>query len=77
MNGLIYHELGHVNQKQRYFGDWILYNNHLDVGYYLGAKLIQHISKYGEFDKLISFGIEEVKYYYQTFVEEEIVVLLN
>lgn len=57
------------NQNQRYFGDWVLYNNYSDAGYYLGAKLIQHICEYIDFNEVISFCIEEVKYYYKSFVE--------
>ncbi len=59
------------HQNQRYFGDWILYNKHSDAGYYLGAKLIQHICKHVEFEKVILFGLDEVKYYYKAFVNQE------
>jgi hypothetical protein len=57
------------NQNQRYFGDWVLYNNYSDAGYYLGAKLIQFICKYIDFNEVISFSIDEVKHYYQSFIE--------
>jgi coproporphyrinogen III oxidase-like Fe-S oxidoreductase len=57
------------NQNKRYFGDWVLYNNHSDAGYYLGAKLIQFICKYIDFNEVISFSIDEVKHYYQSLIE--------
>lgn len=58
-------------QNQRYFGDWILYNDYSDAGYYLGAKLIQHICEHVEFEKVILFGIDGVKYYYKLFDNDE------
>lgn len=62
------------DQNQRYFGDWVFYDKHFDAGYYLGAKLILFICEFIEFDKVISFGIEEVKSFFHSFVENEIVV---
>lgn len=64
-------------QNQRYFGDWILYNDYSDAGYYLGAKLIQHICEHIEFEKVVLFGIDEVKYHYKSFIDDEYVVQLT
>ncbi|MFA6648949.1 MAG: hypothetical protein WCS48_02530 [Candidatus Izemoplasmatales bacterium] len=57
------------DQNQRYFGDWVLYNSYSDAGYYLGAKLIQYIRKYIDFNEIISFSINEVKYFFQSFLK--------
>ena len=47
--------------NQRYFGDWVYYHNHSDVGYYLGTKFIQYICKQYVFDEILSFNIDIVE----------------
>lgn len=55
--------------NQSYFGDWVRYKGHSDVGYYLGAKFIHYIMKDNEFDDVLSWNIEEVKKAYQEFLK--------
>lgn len=50
---------------QRYFGDWVDYCERSDVGYFLGAKFVQHLCGKYDFDQLIQKGIEEI---YQEFI---------
>lgn len=54
--------------NQRYFGDWVYYHNHPDVGYYLGTKFIQYICKQYVFDDILSFDIIIVEQLWQDFI---------
>ena len=56
-------------ENQRYFGDWVYYNEHNDVGYYLGARFVQFICKKYQFDDILSFDIELVEKLYLEFME--------
>ena len=56
-------------ENQRYFGDWIYYNEHNDVGYYLGARFVQFICSKYQFDDILSFDIELVEKNYKEFLE--------
>ena len=56
-------------EKQRYFGDWIYYNEHNDVGYYLGARFVQFICCKYQFDDILSFDIKLVEKNYKEFLE--------
>ena len=55
-------------KKQRYFGDWVKYNNHSDVGYYLGTKLVQYICMNNKFDDILSFDIKQVEILFSNFL---------
>ena len=50
--------------NQRYFGDWVDYYGRSDVGYFLGAKFVQHLCDKIGFEQLIEMGIDEI---YQEF----------
>lgn len=53
---------------QRYFGDWVKYNGHGDVGYYLGCRFVRYIlSMYG-FDEILGFDIDTVAQLFQRFI---------
>ena len=52
--------------NQRYFGDWVNYCGRGDVGYYLGTKLIHHLSREYRFDELINMKIDDV---YKAYLE--------
>jgi len=54
--------------NQRYFGDWVHYKEHCDVGYYLGARFVRFILEKDEFDNIISYDIDEVKNLFLEFV---------
>lgn len=47
--------------SQRYFGDWVRYKGHGDVGYYLGSRFVQWINQRYKFDEMICFDIIKVK----------------
>lgn len=54
--------------NQRYFGDWVKYNGHGDVGYYLGCRFVHYIlSTYG-LDEIICFDMDSVTLLYKRFI---------
>lgn len=55
---------------QRYFGDWVVYNGHNDVGYYLGCQFVRYVLSSCPFDELIRFDIDEVTRLYRQFIQE-------
>lgn len=55
--------------NQRYFGDWVWYNGHNDVGYYLGCQFIHYILSGYQFDEIICFDIDEVARLYNQFIQ--------
>ena len=54
--------------NQRYFGDWVKYNNHSDVGYYLGTKFVHYICNNRRFDDVLSFDINQVELLFSNFL---------
>ena len=101
LQGLIYHELGHLYHSQhgrvpqvaqegpehflwqlfsdkdllgmtpsnqRYFGDWVNYSGHGDVGYYLGSHWIQSLLKHWSFDEIICFSQESFVAHYREYI---------
>lgn len=56
--------------NQRYFGDWVNYQEYGDVGYYLGTKFVHHLIKKYNFAHLINLKIDDVYKLYLAFVEE-------
>lgn len=65
-----YNDLNNMTfENQRYFGDWIYYNEHNDVGYYLGARFVQFICDKYQFDEILSFDIGLVEKLYLEFME--------
>lgn len=52
---------------QRYFGDWVSYQGHSDVGYYLGCRFVHFVLSMYEFDDIISFDIDKVIELYEEF----------
>lgn len=52
---------------QRYFGDWVKYNGHGDVGYYLGCRFVRYILSNYDFDEIICFDIAKVKELFEKF----------
>ncbi|MCM1254286.1 MAG: hypothetical protein NC321_15825 [Clostridium sp.] len=55
--------------NQRYFGDWVMYDGHCDVGYYLGCRFVRCILSMYELDEIICFDIDRVKELFQQFVQ--------
>ena len=59
-------------ENQRYFGDWVKYKDHSDVGYYLGTKFIHYICKEYNFNDILAFEIDKVEELYNKFIIEKI-----
>lgn len=57
-------------ENQKYFGDWVKYNNYSDVGYYLGDKFVQFICIHYDFDAILSFHIDTVEKLYKEFLKD-------
>ena len=56
-------------ENQRYFGDWVSFDGHCDTGYYLGARFVRFLLEYDTFDRMILYGIREVKDGFSRFVD--------
>lgn len=54
---------------QRYFGDWVSYRGHGDVGYYLGCQFVRYVLSMHEFDEIIRFDIDDVTRLFKQFVD--------
>ena len=54
--------------NQRYFGDWVEYNGHMDVGYYLGCQFVRYMLSMYEFDEIICFDIDIVTQLFKQFI---------
>ncbi len=54
--------------NQRYFGDWVKYRGHSDVGYYLGCRFVHFIRERYCFNEMIGFEIDMVEDLYQQFI---------
>lgn len=55
--------------NQRYFGDWVSYNGHPDVGYYLGCRFVRYILSMYAFDEMICFDIDMVAQLFRQFIQ--------
>lgn len=65
-------DLPHMTfENQRFFGDWVYYNGHNDVGYYLGARFVQFICRRFAFDEILDFSIDTVKELFNAFMLEK------
>ena len=54
---------------QRWFGDWVRYQGHGDVGYYLGCRFVRYILSLHPLDEIISFDIGDVRRLYGMFMD--------
>lgn len=54
--------------SQRYFGDWVEYGGHGDVGYYLGCRFVRYILSKYEFDDVIRLDMDAVAQLYRQFM---------
>lgn len=53
---------------QRYFGDWVEYHGHSDVGYYLGCRFVRFVlTRYG-FDEAIRLDVDRVAALFEQFL---------
>lgn len=57
------------NKNQNYFGDWVTYQGHGDVGYYLGCKFIRFIRERYAFEEIINWDMNKVERLYCEFID--------
>ena len=62
-----------TSANQRYFGDWVEYNGHSDVGYYLGCQFVRYILSEYDFDKVICFDIDRVANLFRQFIQQTVI----
>lgn len=53
-------------------GDWVSFEGYGDTGYYLGTKFVRYMLKDTEFDKIIGYGIRDVKERFECFLESSL-----
>ena len=61
-----------TRENQRYFGDWVSFEGRADVGYYLGTRFVRFMLEKEDFDNIICYDIERVKYKFDGFIGENI-----
>ncbi|MGI6255052.1 MAG: hypothetical protein ACOYJZ_05420 [Acutalibacter sp.] len=59
---------GMTRFNQRYFGDWVDYEGHGDVGYYLGSRWVRSLLERWSFDEVIHFSLETICDKYRQYV---------
>ena len=57
-------------ENQRYFGDWVSFEGHPDVGYYLGACFVRFLLQADCFENIIRYEIERVQTVFSKFIVE-------
>ena len=57
-----------TRENQRYFGDWVSYRGHGDVGYYLGTVFVQYCMKQYDLKDLIVLDVNEACHLWQSFL---------
>ena len=59
-----------TSADQRWFGDWVRYRGHGDVGYYLGCRFVRYILTMVPFDDILRFDIPDVSRLFEQFMEQ-------
>lgn len=59
-----------TNENQRYFGDWVRFDGHGDVGYYLGAVFVRYLLRCDHFDNIINYDLAKVRNGFERFMQE-------
>lgn len=55
---------------QRYFGDWVNFDGHIDTGYYLGVSFVRYLMQDTSFDEIISYSIDRICDEYSRWMQE-------
>lgn len=67
-----YCDLGEMTQEsQRYFGDWVRFEGHPDVGYYLGTHFVRYLLKSDCFENIINYTFEKVQTGFDRFMNSD------
>jgi hypothetical protein len=56
-----------TRENQRYFGDWVDFYGHIDVGYYLGTRFVRFMMETDSFDNIINYRLNKVKEEFKRF----------
>lgn len=51
---------------QDFFGDWCFYDDHSDIGYFLGSRFIRYLMNSYQFEKIASFSLSK---FYKLFIQ--------
>lgn len=60
------------NAFQRYFGDWVNFEGHADVGYYLGARFVRYLLRNDCFENIINYTFERVQTEFNKFMNSNL-----
>ena len=58
-----------TQESQRYFGDWVRFEGHSDVGYYLGTRFVRYLLERDRFDNIINYTFERVQTEFNKFMD--------
>lgn len=58
-----------TQENQRYFGDWVRFEGHPDVGYYLGTRFVHYLLKNDCFENIINYTFEKVNAEFNKFMD--------
>lgn len=61
-----------TRDNQRYFGDWVSFENHSDVGYYLGTRFVRFMMEENSFDIIINYGLDKIKEEFDRFIGDKL-----
>ena len=61
-----------TDDTQRYFGDWVQVEGHGDTGYYLGTLFVRFLLESDDFDRLVRYGMDEVRDGFMRFMQKEL-----
>ncbi len=61
-----------TDDTQRYFGDWVQFEGHGDTGYYLGTLFVRFLLQSDDFDRLVRYGMDEVRDGFMRFMQAEL-----
>ena len=67
-----FRDLGEMTQEsQHYFGDWVRFEGHPDVGYYLGARFVRYLLRNDCFERVINYTFQRVKTGFNMFMHSD------
>ena len=61
-----------TQESQRYFGDWVDFEGHADVGYYLGARFVRYLLRNDCFENIINYTFERVQTEFNKFMNSNL-----
>ncbi len=56
-----------TRETQRYFGDWVSFEGHPDVGYYLGARFVRFLMEKMTFDEVLRLPLSQIQQSFDAF----------